>query len=68
MATCQERAAGLTLWVSNDGKQWKEVWKAKSVAPEWLADLGGDVECTYLKIGLPTKGTLHLNKVTVFGK
>ena len=63
-----ERAAGLTAWVSGDGKTWTRLWQAKDVQPEWLADLGKDVACRYLKIGLPGRGTLHLNKVTVYGR
>ncbi len=63
-----ERAKGLTVWVSRDGKRWKEIWKAKSVEPEWLVDAGKDVKGAYIKIGLPGRGTLHLNKVTVFGE
>jgi len=63
-----ERAKGLTVWVSRDGKRWKETWQAESVEPEWLVDAGKDVRGAYLKIGLPGRGTLHLNKVTVFGE
>jgi len=63
-----ERAKGLTVWVSPDGKRWKEIWQAKSVDPEWLVDAGKDVRGAYLKIGLPGRGTLHLNKIVVFGE
>ena len=63
-----DRAAGLTLWVSDDGKTWKKLWQAKDVQPEWHVDLGSDVTCRYLKLGLPAKGTLHLANVTVYGK
>ncbi len=65
---CQERAAGLTIWVSRDGKAWRQVWQAKAVAAKWQADLGSDRMCQYVKIGLPAKGTLHLANVTVYGK
>jgi len=63
----QERAEGLTVWVSSDGKSWREVWRAARVEQEWTVDAGG-AGCRYLKIGLPGRGTLHLNKVTVFGE
>ena len=66
--THQERAKDLTVWVSGDEKSWKQVWRARSVKDEWVVDAGKDVTCSYIKIGLPRKGTLHLNKVTVFGK
>ena len=64
---CQDRAAGLCVWASGDGKQWKQLWQARKIQDVWLVDLGGGVNCTHLKIGLDRKGTLHLNKVTVFG-
>jgi len=64
----QERAKDLTVWTSSDEKSWKEVWRARSVKDEWIVDAGRGVTCSYIKIGLPRKGTLHLNKVTVFGK
>ncbi len=64
----QERAAGLTVWLSGNGRKWKSVWQAKSVQDEWLVDLGEGRTCSYVKIGLERRGTLHLYKVTVFGK
>jgi len=63
-----ERAAGLTVWTSADGKTWKQAWQAKTVSAEWQADLGSDVKCTHIKIGLPRQGTLHLASVRVYGK
>jgi len=64
----QERAAGLTVWASTDGRKWTEIWRADAVKDEWLADPGREVPCSRLKIGLPAKGTLHLYKVTLFGR
>ena len=64
----QERAAGLTVWLSGDGRKWKSVWQAKSVRDEWLVDLGEGHRCSYVRVGLERRGTLHLYKVTVFGK
>ena len=64
----QERAAGLTVWLSADGKAWTEAWTAKTVEDEWLVGLGSETTCSHIKIGLRRKGTLHLNQVVVFGK
>ncbi|NQT87458.1 sulfatase-like hydrolase/transferase, partial [bacterium] len=64
----QERAKGLTVWFSKDGKTWMKVWQAKDVAAQWEVDLGKDIPARYVKVGLPGKGTLHLHKVVVFGK
>ncbi len=63
-----ERAAGLTVWISADEKQWQKVWQAEKPAAEWLVDVATETACRYIKIGLPHNGTLHLNKVTVFGR
>jgi len=65
---CEERAKGLTVWLSDDEKQWRQVWQAEKVAPEWLIDAAEETTCQYIKIGLPGRGTLHLNQVVVFGK
>ena len=65
---CQDRAAGLTVWVSADGKAWKQVWQAREVKAAWQIDLGSDVTCSHIKIGLPRAGTLHLANVTVYGR
>jgi len=68
-----ERAAGLTLWLSADGREWRQAWEDKEAKPEWTVDLraGSDVgpEARYLKIGLPatSTGALHLRAVNVFG-
>jgi hypothetical protein len=63
-----ERAKGLTVWLSRDGKAWAKVWQAKDVAPEWTVDIGKEIPARFVKVGLPGKGTLHLHKVVVFGK
>jgi len=63
-----ERAEGLSVWASDDEKDWKQIWEAENVASQWLVDLGEDIACRYLKIGLARPGTLHLAKVIVFGE
>ncbi|MEA3366488.1 MAG: discoidin domain-containing protein [Planctomycetota bacterium] len=62
-----DRAKGLTVWLSADGKQWQQVWQAEDVKPEWVADLGEPRPCRFIKVGLPGRGTLHLFKVVAFG-
>ena len=66
--SCQERAEGLAVWLSTDGKAWTEAWRADKVAAEWLVDLGKERACSHIKVGLRRKGTLHLHKVIAFGK
>ncbi len=64
----QERAEGLTVWASDDEKQWRRIWKAEKTEQDWLIDTGESLKCRFLKFGLERQGTLHLSKVTVFGE
>lgn len=61
------RSTGLTLWLSSDGNEWRQVWQAESPQAEWLIDLGVGQPAQYLKLGLPGKGVLHLREVVVYG-
>ncbi len=61
------RSKGLTLWLSSDGNEWRQVWQAESPQAEWLIDLGAGQQAQYLKLGLPGKGVLHLREVVVYG-
>jgi N-acetylglucosamine-6-sulfatase len=63
----QARAAGLMLWLSDDGQVWRTVWQAKDVQPEWLVELAPAQTAQFLKLGLPRHGILHLNQVVAFG-
>jgi hypothetical protein len=63
-----ERAAGLTMWVSSDQKEWQKVWTAERVEKEWRYTLPKPVHARYVRIGLPTAGALHLRSVELFGQ
>ena len=69
-----QRAAGLTLWVSADGEDWRQCWQAADVRTDWMIDLtgaeGGGASARYLKLGLPAgqRGILHLRAVNAFGR
>jgi len=62
-----QRAAGLTVWVSEDKKSWQHVWTAGRVAPSWMVKLKAPVEARYVKIGLLKPNFLHLALVKVYG-
>jgi N-acetylglucosamine-6-sulfatase len=66
--TLLDRAAGLTMWLSDDGEQWKQVWQADEVQPRWTVSLDDAQVCRFIKVGLPRTGTLHLNQIVVFGE
>ncbi|MEN7546888.1 alpha-L-fucosidase [Rapidithrix thailandica] len=77
-ACCQDRAKNLSLWTSNDGKQWTKQWQAKEAKEEWsivltTKSMGAEVpgvKTRYIKLGLSGEGTqiLHLNKVSIYAK
>jgi putative heme-binding domain-containing protein len=62
------RAKGLTLWVSNDGKDYRKVWVAEKMRGEWMVDLPKGTEAQYVRIGLDGKGTFHLHQIAVYGE
>ena len=62
----QKRASDLTLSFSQNGKDWQKAWQAESVESVWNVNV--DTTAQFLKVGLPRKGTLHLNQIMVFGK
>jgi len=61
-----ERAEGLSLWVSDNQTDWRKIWQADRVAAQWTIEPEEPIACRFLKIGLPGRGILHLNQVTVF--
>lgn len=69
----QDRASGITVWLSDNATDWRQVWQAEDVAADWTIDLrsieGQETLARYLKVGLPPdrKGILHLRAVDVFG-
>lgn len=74
----QERAAGLRLAVSTDGKTWSEVWTAPKLQPAWdvpITDFlaGAQVagrKLRYLRLETrnDTPTYFHLSQVEVYGK
>ncbi|BCX48035.1 hypothetical protein HAHE_19430 [Haloferula helveola] len=70
----KQRAAGLTLWLSEDGNSWKSCWQAETPAASWEIELAADgkpaPKARYLKLSLPgdRPGILHLRAVNAFGE
>lgn len=62
------RAEDLAIWVSDDGQNWKQVWKSDKPAAKYSVALPAGTTGKYLKIGLDGKGTFHLNQIVVYGK
>ena len=63
-----DRAEGLAMWVSDDGKEWREVWKSPKPEAEWSFELPEGTSAAYIKLGLTKPGIFHLNHATFYGK
>lgn len=67
---CQERAENLRVQISHDGRQWREIWKARSSEPGWEIPLRGqDIKARYLRLDTQpaTPTPFHLHHVEVWG-
>ncbi len=67
-AAQHHRAQGLTFSVSQDGKQWKEIWTARNAYPNWEFGTNYAQPIKYAKFGLKGKGILHLHKAFFYGE
>jgi putative heme-binding domain-containing protein len=63
-----DRAKDLTVWVSEDGKSWRQVWQSDKPQLNYEVDVPQGPPVSFVKIGLPRRGILHLNQVVVFGE
>ncbi len=68
-----KRSQNLTLWISDNGSDWKQVWQAEATAPFWDISLAGiersGQKARYLKLSLEhtTPEHFHLNRIDIFG-
>ncbi len=63
-----DRADGLAMWISDDGKEWREVWKSDKPMAKWSIELPPGTEGRYVKLGLTKPGIFHLYHATFYGK
>lgn len=64
----QDRSAGLTVWVSDDGQAWRQVWKAEKVQPVWDFDLPPGTTAKYIKIGIEEPAILNIDRTSFYGR
>ncbi|WP_261342894.1 PVC-type heme-binding CxxCH protein [Crateriforma conspicua] len=64
----QERADGLTVWVSDDDKNYRQVWQAEKPQSQWMIELPPDTRGRFIRVGLPEGGTFHLYQGAVYGR
>ncbi|MCR9294752.1 MAG: discoidin domain-containing protein, partial [bacterium] len=62
-----DRARDLAIWISSDGENWRQAWKATEPMAVYEIDFPEGTRARYLKVGLDGRGILHLNQITVFG-
>lgn len=68
---CKDRAMGLRLQVSDDGKTWKEVWTAPGVESVWeISMVEKNISARFLRFDTrPVPAVhLHLQHVEVWGR
>lgn len=63
----RQRAATLTLWTSNDRRQWVEQWRAVDTPARWHITFAAAVKARYVKIGLREINTLTLRGIALYG-
>lgn len=66
-AQFHERARNLTVWVSENGDSWTEVWKSERPQATYDAPIPAGNKVRFVKIGIPHRATLHLNQVVLYG-
>ncbi len=64
----ENRAASLAMWLSDDNRDWRCVWKADSAQPVWSFELNQPQRARYVKIGLRDANFLHLKRVRIYGR
>jgi len=63
----QERAKGLTVWLSGDHRSWREVARLDDVRAAWDINLSTPESARYVKLGLRRRDYLHLARIEVLG-
>ena len=62
------RANTLTLWVSDDGETWQEIYTAPQPQPTYEVDFPAGTVARYIKIGLKTNGIFHIDRTVFYGE
>lgn len=62
------RADGLAMWISDDGNQWKQIWKSEKPVAKWQVDLPAGTTAKFVKLALTKPGIFHLNQVVMYGR
>ena len=67
----QNRQIPLRMWVSEDGKDWREVYQSETAEEEWVCTFPTPVKAKFVKVGRPPEAKqefFHLHKILVYGK
>ncbi len=62
-----DRAKGLAMWISDDGKSWERVWTSPGPQAKWSIDLPEGTTAAFVKLGLTEPGILHLDQGVFYG-
>ncbi len=65
------RQTPICFWVSENGKEWQEVFRSDKTQGEWNCDLPQPIKAKYIKAGrdpnAKKKEVFHLHKVLIYG-
>ena len=65
------RQVPLRIWLSDDGKEWAEVFASDACQDEWTCKLPAPAKAKYVKVGRAPEVRaefFHLHKILVYGK
>lgn len=63
-----DRTDRLAMYVSRDGKNWREVWRTSRAKRSWTVNLKPSQKARYLKLVLEKKEYFHLSGLKIYGK
>ena len=67
----QLRQVPIRMWLSDDGKDWKQVYASDNAQDEWTCTLPAPMKAKYIRVGRAPEAKqdfFHLHKILVYGK
>ena len=64
----QHRSVPMVVFVSSDGKDWKQVWRIDNLKNRWMIELPSPEKGRYVKIMLDKTDFFHLKGVRIYAK
>lgn len=62
------RTDNMLMFVSQDGKEWREVWKSREAKRSWFVNFNKPEKARYVKLLLDKKEYFHLSGLKIYAK